>query len=401
MSARDFKLRPYTIAVGDDVLASIRQRVRDYRWELMPEIRGWSAGTDTAFLRELCDHWVERYDWREQERQLNRLPQFTAEIDGITIRFYRVRASGHSSPNRPALLLCHGWPGSAVEFFDLIEPLAHPERFGGDAADGCDVVVPCLPGYGFSGRPPQPIGPRAIARLFATLMKEVLGYRRYIAQGGDWGSGIAAWIGYDDALARGGRCCGIHLNMVMVQPAQPPQGDDELAWLKRARALQQNEGGYSRQQGTRPQTLAFGLMESPVGIAAWIVEKFAVWSDIAAADDGSVDRGAALKRIYGFDRLLTNIMFYVATGSFATSLWLYYAYFRLEHSRTFPPGERCDTPTAVAEFPEPAFPLVPRSRIERGYNLKRHTVIARGGHFAALENPQALLADIRAFAREF
>ncbi len=399
MSARNFNLRPYAIAVDDAVLTSIAQRVRDYRWDLLPTLSGWHAGIDANFLRELCDYWVDGYDWRAQEKLLNRFPQFIADIDGIALRFYHVRGSG--AADRPALLLCHGWPGSALEFLDLIEPLAHPERFGGDAADGCDVVVPCLPGYGFSGAPPQPIGPRAIARIFATLMKDVLGYKRYIAQGGDWGSAVSAWIGYDDALSRGGRCCAIHLNMVLVQPAQPPQGDEEKAWAKATLGFLQNEGGYSRQQGTRPQTLAAGLQESPVGMAAWIVEKFAVWSDMPKAADGSIDYSAGLKRIYGFDKLLTNVMFYVASGSFATSLWLYYAYFQFEHSRAFPPGEHCDTPTAVAAFPEPVFPPTPRSRVARGYNLKRYTPMARGGHFAALENPQALLADIQAFVREF
>jgi microsomal epoxide hydrolase len=398
MSAPEFELRPYTIAIDDAVLASIEQRVRHYRWEQLPEIPGWRAGADTDFLRALCDHWIGAYDWRAQEVMLNRLPQFTAVIDGIRIRFYHLR--GSNGGNRPALLLCHGWPGSAFEFLDLIEPLAHPERFGGDAADGCDVIVPCLPGYGFSARPNKPIGPRAIGKLFAKLMKEALGYRRYVVQGGDWGAAIAAWIGYDDALARGGRCCGIHLNTVLVQPSLPPQDEETLAWLQRARAAQQLEGGYSRQQGTRPQTLAIGLADSPVGMLAWIVEKFAVWSDIRPDANGDIDRDAGLRQLYGFDKLLTNAMFYIATGSFATSLWLYYAFFQFERSRTFPPGERCETPTAIAEFPEPAFPPPPRARVEQGYNVRRYTVMPHGGHFAALENPQALLADIRAFLRE-
>lgn len=395
-----FNLQPYTFHVDETVLQRIHQQIRNFRWDIVPAkadtaAGGWQAGVEPGFLRALCDYWVDGYDWRAQETALNRFPQFTADVDGSTIRFYHVRGSGDKG--RPALLLSHGWPGSAFEFDELIEPLTHPERFGGNAADGFDVVVPCLPGFGFSGRPSAPVGPRAIARQFAKLMTEVLGYDRYIAQGGDWGSVISAWMGYDDAIERGGGCCGVHLNMVTVQPALPPAEGEEQAWARIMGQQQATEGAYSHMQGTRPQTLTYALMDNPVGIAAWIAEKFAVWSDLPRRDNGAPDLAAG----YTFDRLLTNIMFYAATDSFATATWIYYAMMQQERSRTFPPGERCETPTAVAAFPDPAFPPPPRSRIAKGYNLVQWTPMCRGGHFAAMEQPQALIDDIRAFARRF
>lgn len=381
------EVAPYAIHVPDEVLASIGRRLGDYPWDGMPDAGGWGCGTDIGFLRRLVHYWLNDYDWRAQEERLNRWPQFTVEVEGVRLRFYHVRGA---NPGR-ALLLSHGWPGSALEFLHLIEPLVHPERFGGRASGAFDVVIPCLPGFGFSGRPAEPIGPRAIARLFNRLMTDVLGYDSYIAQGGDWGSAISAWLGHDHAPA----CRGVHLNMVLVRAAGGPQGEEEQAWASGLARSRFAEGGYSHQQGSKPQTLAFAMQDSPVGVAAWIIEKFAAWSDLPKEDDGSPD----LLARYSFDDLITNIMFYVATGSFASAAWIYYAFFTQERSATFPEGGRCEAPTAVASFPDPTFPPPPRSFAERGYNLVQWSPMSRGGHFAALEAPEPLLEDIRVFAR--
>lgn len=378
---------PYVMAVPDEVLTSIRRRVTEYPWDSVPAAGGWRCGTEKAFLRTVADYWRDHYDWREQERRLNRWPQYTVNIDGVSLRFYHVRGA---NPGR-ALLLSHGWPGSAFEFLNLMEPLVHPERFGGVAADSFDIVVPCLPGFGFSGPPPAPIGPRAIARLFNRLMTEVLGYRHYIAQGGDWGGAISGWLGHDHAPA----CRGVHLNMVLVRAAGAPQGDEEVAWVEQARRSRFAEGGYSHQQGSRPQTLAFAMHDSPVGVAAWILEKFAAWSDLPLDQQGVPD----LLARYSLDDLITNIMFYVATGSFASAAWIYYAFFTEERSGSFPAGSRCEVPTAVACFPDPTFPPPPKSFVERGYNLAQWHIMPRGGHFAAMEAAPLLVEDIRTFGR--
>ncbi len=381
------ELRPYRIHVDDTTLASIRHRVETYPWQAMPDAGGWRCGTDLTFLRRLADHWLHTYDWRAWEARLNAWPQFTAEVAGTRLRFYHVRGS---RPGR-ALLLSHGWPGSAFEFLHLIEPLTHPERHGGDPADSFDVIVPCLPGFGFSGPPAEPMGPRAVAGLFHRLMTEVLGYDRYIAQGGDWGSAVSAWLGHDYP----DHCRGVHLNMVLTRAAGGLQGDEEQAWANRMRRHRFAEEGYSHQQGSRPQTLAFAMQDSPVGVAAWIVEKFAAWSDLPRDASGAPD----LLARYSLDDLITNIMFYVATGSFASAAWIYYAFFAQERSGAFPEGSRCETPTAVAAFPEPVFAPPPRSFVERGYNLVQWNAMPRGGHFAALEAPDLLLDDVRTFAR--
>lgn len=385
-ASKSYAISPYTISISARMLDRIRQRVRDYPWDAMLDAGGWRCGTNVQALKQLTDYWIDGFDWRAQKARLNRFPQFIATVDGIDLHFYHVKAS---STGR-ALLLTHGWPGSIVEFLNVIEPFAHPETFGGNADDAFDVIVPSLPGYGFSGRPQEPIGPRRIAALFDKLMTEVLGYDAYIAQGGDWGAGVSAWLGFDHADA----CRGVHLNMQMVQPALKPATEAEQAWSQRSNELQREEGAYVRQQATKPQTLAFGLMDSPVGIAAWILEKFVAWSDLPRAADGTPD-----VRSLDRDMLLTNIMCYVATNSFATSLWLYHGWLYVERSQKFPPGQRCETPTGFAAFPDPYLPPPPRSWIEKGYNLVRYTPMPRGGHFAALEAPDLFVSDVRAFAR--
>jgi pimeloyl-ACP methyl ester carboxylesterase len=379
---------PFTIAIDDAVLADITERVRRYPWGELPDAGGWSCGTSLAYLHSLAQYWLGGYDWRAEEAKLNLLPQFHATIAGLPLHFIHVKGSG---PKPQPLLLSHGWPGSFFEFAELVEPLAHPERFGGRIEDAFDVVVPSLPGYGFSGRPGQPIGPRSTAQLFNALMTEVLGYDSYLAQGGDWGALVAGWLGYRHAAS----CRAIHLNMVGLRsPEMAPQTEEEKAWDAKHQALFRQEGGYLQLQATKPQSLAFAMMDSPVGIAAWIIEKFAAWSHVPRDPYGAPALGVR----YTDDQLLTNIMIYLVTKSFATSTWMYRGYFA-EQPTHMAPGTRITVPTGIAAFPDPIYGPPPRSLVERGYNVTHWTDMPRGGHFAAMEEPGLFVEDLRAFAR--
>lgn len=365
---------PFTIAVPQTRLDAIRAQVERFDWN-MPDSCGWSAGVGLADLRRLIDHWLYRFDWRAQEARLNRLPQFTADMLGQRLHFVHARGDG----SRPPLLLLHGWPGSFIEFEALIAPLI---------ANGHDVIVPSLPGYAFSGRPESPIGPRRTAELFHRLMVE-LGYRRYLVQGGDWGAAIGAWMahGHPDA------CAALHLNMVLIQAEDAlPKRPDELAWAGRRAALAKEEAGYSHLQATRPQTLGIAMHDSPVGVAAWIFEKFGAWADVPRDTDGRPD----LWQTFSEDLLLTNIMLYLAPRAFVTSTWMYRGRV-LEGSGQFAPGERVRVPAGIAAFPDPVFPPPPRSQVEKTYTVAHWTDMPKGGHFAALEQPDLLLADMRKF----
>jgi microsomal epoxide hydrolase len=378
------KPRPFHVSIPQAKLEAIAARVRDYPWFAAPDDEGaaWSRGANTAFMKGLCAHWLERYDWRAAEAELNRHPQFLCAIDGLDIHY--VHVVGEAGGTRP-LLLTHGWPGSHYEFWASIEKLAFPSRHGGDAADAFDLVIPSLPGYGFSSKPARPFGQRATAQVFDKLMQR-LGYQRYLAQGGDWGSLVTSWLGVDAAP----RCGGIHLNMVPFRPAAPPETEAEAAWAAHMAKAMQAEGAYFMEQSTKPQTLAHALMDSPVGTAAWIVEKFHGWSDLG--DHGDIER------VYSLDQLITNVMIYLVTDSIATSVWYYRA--RFEENANLAPGQRCETPTAVAVFPgEQVFAAPPRSWAEKCYNIVRWTEMPDGGHFAAMEKPDAFVADLRAWAR--
>jgi pimeloyl-ACP methyl ester carboxylesterase len=376
--------KPFKIEIPQSTLDAIKEKVRGYEWHEMPRGPGlegsWAYGANLDFMRELCTYWVDRYDWRKWEAELNRFPQFTARVEDIDIHFYRV----DGSTPRP-LILSHGWPGSVMEFLDIIEPLAHPERFGGDAKDGFTVVVPSLPGYGFSGKPARPISPRTIARLFDNLMVDALKLPDYIAQGGDWGSAISGWLGYD-----GKGCRAVHLNMMgWLSPGVAPETEEERLFAEKSRLLFDAEGAYFREQSTKPQTLSYAMMDSPVGACAWIVEKFHGWSDLR--------RG--FENVYTRDQLLTNVMIYLVTRSFNTATWLYRGLFEDFSGAPVPPKSRVEKPVAVAKFPVDLIPFPPRSQVEKSLNVVRWTDFKEGGHFAALERPNDLVEDIRAFAR--
>lgn len=367
---------PFTIAIPEARLAWIRERIDAFDWDAVADAGGWRSGVGLADLRRLVDHWRHSYDWRAQEARLNRMPHFIADVDGQALHFVHARGDGSRSP----LLLLHGWPGSFLEFEQLIAPLI---------GDGHDVIVPSLPGYAFSGRPASPIGPRRTADLFHGLMTKLFGRTRYLVQGGDWGAAIAAWMAYDHPDA----CAAIHINMVIVQAADAkPVTEAEQAWAARRSEIAKDETGYSLEQSTRPQTLAIGLSDSPVGIAAWILEKFGAWSDLSRDANGRPD----LWQTFDEDLLLTNIMLYVAAGAFATSIWMYRGR-ALEGSSTFAAGTRVTVPTGVAAFPDPVFQPPPRSHAEKSYAVAHWTPMPRGGHFAALEQPDALLGDMRTF----
>jgi microsomal epoxide hydrolase len=376
--------RPFSIHVPDDVLADLKARLARVRWPDEAPGAGWSHGASLAYMQELVAYWRDGYDWRAHEARLNRWKQFTVALGGIDLHFVHEPGVG---PNPLPLVLSHGWPGSIVEFERLIPMLTDPARFGGDPADAFTVVAPSLPGYAFSFRPGQPrLGVVEMADLFAALMTDVLGYRRFAAQGGDWGAFISACLGaaYPDRLA------GIHVNLLAVRrdvtpPATPTE--DERRYLDQLAHWLREETGYLQIQGTKPQSLAYGLTDSPAGLAAWIVEKFRTWSDC----------GGDVERRFSRDVLLTNVMLYWVTGAIGSSFWPYYA---RAHSR-WPISEQrpVKVPTAYALFPREIL-HPPRAWAERVYDIRRWTVMPAGGHFAALEEPELLAADVRAFFRD-
>jgi microsomal epoxide hydrolase len=374
---------PFTIDVPDAALEDIRARVASFPWHEMPIDGGWDYGANLDYMRELCTYWVEAYDWRVQEAALNTFDHFKAPVDGIDIHYIHERGSG---PDPMPLILSHGWPGSVEEFSRIIGPLAHPEQYGGSAEDAFDVIAPSLIGFGFSGKPDRPMGPRAMSGYFAKLMTEVLGYEGYVAQGGDWGSAISSWLGFDHAPG----CRAVHLNCMIMRTPVGSQTDEEKAWARRFIAEQEMLEGYRIVQATRPQSLSYAMMDSPVGIAAWIIEKFYDWSDLTRGD---------LDSVHGKDRLLTNIMIYLVTRTFNTASWIYYGR-REEGGRVLSPeGARVEVPTGCALFPRELLSWPPRSYVDRVYNVTHWTEMPRGGHFAAMEEPDLLVEDIRAFAR--
>jgi microsomal epoxide hydrolase len=376
---------PFTINVPDPVLADLKERLSRARFP--DEINGanWTYGTNLAYLKELVAYWRDGFDWREQERRLNQFEQFTTNIDGIDVHFIHRRAK---QPNAFPLMITHGWPGSVVEFTKIIGPLTDPGSHGGRAEDAFDVVIPSIPGFGFSSKPREPgYNPERMAAILATLMAR-LGYTRYGLQGGDWG----AIIGPAQALLDAPRVAGLHINMC-TGGAPPGEANPENAlspadrerWLAR-QAFSAEETGYSSEQGTKPQTIGYSLNDSPVGLAAWIVEKFRTWCDC----DGNPEKK------FTKDELLTNITVYWVTQTAASSARLYYESRHTPGSRR---GERVEVPTACAAFAKEPF-WSPRPWVERRYNLKRWTDFPSGGHFAALEEPQLLVDDVRTFFRD-
>jgi pimeloyl-ACP methyl ester carboxylesterase len=376
--------RRFEIAVPEAQLEDLQRRLRQTRWPDEVPGASWALGTEPRYLRELVGYWTDGYDWRRQEASLNGFPHYKASIDGIELHF--IHAQGEGAAPVP-LLLTHGWPGSFYEFHKLIPLLTRPSLFGGDPADAFSVVVPSMPGHGFSFSDNQPrFGLPEIADALACLMTTVLGYPRFAAHGHDWGAFVSTRLGYAHAAS----LLGIHITLLAI-PRQAraggPRDADEARYQRQLAHWLAEETGYSAIMGTRPQTLAYALADSPVGLAAWIVEKFRGWSDCGGDVDGH----------FGRDVLLTNIMLYWLTGTINASFWPYYA--RLHGPWIVPEGEKVMVPTGYAEHPREIL-TPPRSLAEGLYgNIQRWTRMPRGGHFAALETPEALAEEIRAFFR--
>lgn len=372
----DPAVRPFRIDIAEAALADLRDRLQRTRWPDAECVDDWSQGIPLDYTRDLADYWADGYDWPNREAALNRFSQYMTEIDGLDIHFIHQR-----SPHADALplIITHGWPGSIVEFSKIIGPLTDPTAHGGRAEDAFHVVCPSLPGYGFSAKPTTTgWGVPRIASAWDTLMGR-LGYGRYGAQGGDWGAAVTTEIGRN---VRG--CIAIHTNMPIGQPTsdslQNPTADDQAAFAAMKR-YRKSEAGYSKQQSTRPQTLGYGLVDSPVAQLAWIVEKFRSWSDC----DGHPEN------VFSRDELLDNVMLYWLTGSGASSARLYW-----ESFSAFGTREPVRLPTGVAEFPKEIL-RSPRAWCEPHYNITRWTTMPRGGHFAAFEQPDLLVDDVRAF----
>ncbi len=370
-------INPFTIAVPDEVLVDLHRRLHATRWPEAEVVSDWTQGVPLAYVQEVARYWADEYDWRSREALLNRFDQFTTEIDGLDIHFIHTR-----SPHADAvpLLLSHGWPGSIVEFHKVIEPLTDPTKFGGDAADAFHVVAPSLPGFGFSGKPTTTgWGVERIGAAFAVLM-ERLGYEDYVAQGGDWGSAITSSIGAADP----DHCSAIHLTLAMsTRPNRPPEAPDELHALERIGYYMEWDSGYSTQQKSRPQTLGYGLSDSPAGQLAWILEKFWSWTDCDGHPENALSR----------DEMLDNIMLYWATESATSSARIYWESFG-RASRPI-----VHVPTGFAVYPKEVVPPVRGWVTELYPNVRYWREYDKGGHFAAWEVPETFVADLRDFFR--
>ena len=377
--------QPFRLHIPDETLQDLRARLARVRWPDEPPSPPWSTGASVAYMKDLVAYWRDGFDWRTQEAALNSFRQFKAPLGGVDLHFIHEDGKG---PNPMPLLLLHGWPGSIVEFLKFLPMLTDPARFGADPADTFTVVAPSLPGYGLSFVPGQKrFGVEAISDVVASLMTDVLAYPRFAAQGGDWGAAVTSRLAYQFPE----RIIGIHLNFLAGIRRDPKMLEnptaEEKAYLGQLEHFLKEETGYQWIQGTKPTTLAFGLTDSPAGLAAWIVEKFRTWTDC----DGDVE--TAVTR----DEMLTDIMLYWATGAIGSSFWPYYH--RMHSPWPIPEGAAIRTPTGYAEFPKEIL-RPPRSVAERVYaNIQRWTVMQKGGHFAALEQPEALAQEIRAFFR--
>lgn len=377
------RIEPFKLGFPDTALADLHSRLLLTRLPQSSAGDGWQEGMDLTVLKELIEYWVSDFDWRAQESRLNRLPHFIANIGDQQLHFLHQRGVG---PSPMPLVITHGWPGSFLEMEQIIALLTDPGSHGADPADAFHVVVPSLPGYTLSSAPAKGVGPYEIAGLWADLMT-ALGYEQFAAQGGDIGAGVSTWLG----LRFPERITGIHLNYIpgsyrpLTGDDLPPVSDEEHAYLQRAAAFSNAEGAYAQIQRTKPQTLAVGLNDSPAGLLAWMAEKFISWSDSSAGQP-------AIAR----DTLLTNVTLYWLTGCIGSSFRQY-----VEGSKrpiALPAGTRVKPPLGVALFPA-ELPMPPRSWVERGFDVQRWSVMPAGGHFAALEQPELLAREIRAFFR--
>ena len=375
----DETIHPFSIKVEQEVLDDLQSRLARTRWPQAIEGSGWEYGVDLEYMQELVEYWRTEYDWRAQERMLNQYDQFVSDIDGLDLHFIHVR-----SPHEDALplVIIHGWPGSFVEFTKIIGPLTNPEDYGGSAEDAFHVVCPSLPGFGFSEKPNEPgWSVNRMSEPIAKLMQR-LGYDRYGAQGGDWGSSVARWLGQYDSE----HVVGVHVNFIGAGPPDPDNPyagvtEEEKERMQRRREELQKHKAYSPIQGTRPQTLGYALVDSPVGQAAWIVDKFWAWSD----------HGGDLENSFTKDELLNNVMIYWITETGPSSARIYF------ERESYNAGRSAgDVPLGYVQFPK-ELNVFPRKWVVEQHHLAHYTDMPRGGHFAAMEEPELLTRDIREF----
>ena len=368
-------ITPFRIETPDEEIADLRRRLAAARWPEEEPVDDWSMGIPLAYLKEVCTYWAEGYDWNKRAERINQFPQFKTPIDGVDVHFLHVRSP---NPDALPLVLTHGWPGSIVEFLKVIGPLSDPAAHGGDASDAFHVVCPSLPGYGFSSQPKETgWGVEKIAATWSTLMQR-LGYERYVAQGGDWGAMVTTCIGMQDPE----HCRAIHLNMPLAPP-DPETMDDlteaEQSAMAGMQHYQQWDSGYSKQQSTRPQTIGYGLVDSPVGQAAWIIEKFWSWTDCDGHPENALTR----------DELLDNVMLYWLPGTGASSARLYWESFNS------PPMGEVKVPVGCSIFPKEIFRTSERWARKQFGDLLHFNTLDKGGHFAAFEQPETFVNEVR------
>ncbi len=380
-------VRPFTIAVEDSVLEDLRQRLADTRWPDEIPNTGWDYGSNLDYIKELVEYWRTGFDWRAQEAKLNQFSHFKSEVDGLNIHFIHEKGKG---PNPIPLVITHGWPSCFFEMTKIIPLLADPASHGGDAADSFDVVAPSLPGFGFSDHAQdRGMEVQRVAGMWNKLMTQNLGYPKFAAQGGDIGSGVTARLGY----AHSDSLYGIHLTSITrptpyLGAGSRPVSEEEQALITQRNKWFDEEGGYNHIQGTKPQTLAYGLNDSPAGLASWIVEKYRTWSDC----------GGDVEESYTKDELLTIVTIYWVTQTISSSTRMYFE--NQKNLWVMGKDEKVPAPAGMAMFPQ-EISKPPREWGERSYEVRRWTEMTQGGHFAALEEPQLLAEEVRAFFRDF
>ncbi|MCF2717595.1 epoxide hydrolase [Paenibacillus sp. UKAQ_18] len=375
----------FHIHIADEVLDDLKRRLHHIRWPDQLENSGWDQGVDLTYLKSLVSYWREQYDWREQESQLNRFSQFRCKINGVDVHFVHEYGKG---PNPMPIILTHGWPDSYLRYQKIIPLLTDPASYGGDPKDSFDVIVPSLPGFAFSSSPDHPgVNNYQVSEMWAKLMTKELGYDKFAAAGGDIGSGVTRYLASNHPEL----LFGIHLTDIgiirdlLTSHEQVKLSEEELQYKKRALEWLSLEGGYMSIQSTRPQTLAYGLSDSPAGLAGWIIEKFRAWSDC----------GGDLRQRFSEDELITHIMVYWLTNTIGSSTQMYY-----ENSHSLPSLGYIKVPTGVALFPADIV-LPPKNWAVRNLNITRWTIMARGGHFTAMEEPELLAQEIRTFYKPY
>lgn len=377
-------LRPFKVEIPQSTIDRILNRLRETQWPDRVDVSDWRYGANWDYMKVLVQYWIEKFDWRKAEANLNRYPQFLARVGDYDIHFYYVKGHG---PKPVPLILTHGWPGSVFEFLEAIGPLSDPASFGGSPEDAFDVVVPSLPGYGFSSKPRgKPIGQATTVGLWNRLMTEVLGYSKYGAQGGDLAGPLTAQLAREHPEA----LLGIHLNGAPAGGPVPPEAEqtpEERAWVRAVNEYAATERDYLGEQRNKPETLAFALTDNPLGVAAWIVEKLKNWSDAPTPFEPNFTK----------DQVLTNVMIYLVTDTIGTSIWMY----RGNADDISNVAGKVTVPTGKISAAHSEIPALdpPRSILARNYNLVHYTKLPRGGHFAFWEQPELMVADVREFFR--